>query len=388
METKTFAVLLFAALWYTVFMKVRTVATAVFLIIFTAAANFYFALRVYPWLAQIYPAIPLTVVMSAQCLLAASGLLHLLPWPKRVRILLTYMGGYWISISTYLLVFTVLCSIAARFVSIPQPAGGAAVLALTAAVSIYGFVNASRIRHPLYELTLSETVHGIKIVLISDLHIGAAKTFERNIERIVQSINDLNPDIVCIPGDIFGDDFATVRDPGRAAAAFRRIRTQYGVYACLGNHDGGRSLDAKVKFLEESHITLLCDDYVIIDGRLALFGRLDPGAADPARGYTRRGDIAGTIRSVGATLPVVVMEHNPARMKEYGSETDLILSGHTHKGQLFPMNLLLSLFFTVHYGHYQKGTGHPHVIVTSGIGTWGAPMRVGSHNEIVSVVLR
>jgi hypothetical protein len=87
-------------------------------------------------------------------------------------------------------------------------------------------------------------------------------------------------------------------------------------------------------------------------------------------------------------MPVIVMEHNPAHIGEYGKEVDLILAGHTHKGQAFPGSLVTRAMYTVDYGYYQKDTDSPHVIVTSGAGTWGTPMRVGTNNEIVSIVLR
>lgn len=87
-------------------------------------------------------------------------------------------------------------------------------------------------------------------------------------------------------------------------------------------------------------------------------------------------------------MPIVVMEHTPANIEQYGSEIDLVLAGHTHKGQIVPFNLATKAIFTVDYGHYQKDADSPHVIVTSGVSTWSMPMRIGSNNEIVSILLR
>ena len=86
-------------------------------------------------------------------------------------------------------------------------------------------------------------------------------------------------------------------------------------------------------------------------------------------------------------LPVVVIYHNPENIDEYGSEVDLILAGHTHKGQIFPGSLFTRAIYDVDYGHYQKDGNSPHVVVTSGVGTWGMPMRVGTNCEIVSIKL-
>jgi predicted MPP superfamily phosphohydrolase len=86
-------------------------------------------------------------------------------------------------------------------------------------------------------------------------------------------------------------------------------------------------------------------------------------------------------------MPVIVMEHNPARIGEYGGEVDLILAGHSHRGQMFPGSLITRAMFAVDYGHYQKDADSPHVIVTSGVSTWGPPMRVGTNSEIVVITL-
>src|SRR5690606_7853793 len=101
-----------------------------------------------------------------------------------------------------------------------------------------------------------------------------------------------------------------------------------------------------------------------------------------------RKDITEIIASLSTNMPVVVMDHTPTILEQYDENVDLVLSGHTHKGQIIPGNLITNVIFEVDYGHYQKDANRPHVIVTSGAGTWGMPMRVGSNNEIVSIHLR
>ena len=120
---------------------------------------------------------------------------------------------------------------------------------------------------------------------------------------------------------------------------------------------------------------------------MALFGRVDPS---PIGGFgeLKRKEITESIASLDPKLPVVVMDHTPSNIEQYGENVDLVLAGHTHKGQIFPGSLITNAVFVVDYGHYQKDTVSPHVIVTSGVGTWGMPMRVGSNNEIVSINLR
>lgn len=81
------------------------------------------------------------------------------------------------------------------------------------------------------------------------------------------------------------------------------------------------------------------------------------------------------------------MDHTPLSIEQYDERVDLVLSGHTHRGQIFLGSLITNAIFTVDYGYYQKDNLSLHVIVTSGVGTWGMPMRVGSNCEVVEIEL-
>jgi predicted MPP superfamily phosphohydrolase len=228
----------------------------------------------------------------------------------------------------------------------------------------------------------------MNIVLISDLHLGDVNS-ERHLERVAQKINSLNPDIVCIVGDIFNDDFYTIRDPGRTSELLENIEATYGVFASLGNHDGNMAgtLNQMMDFLEQSNVELLNCEHIIIDERLILIGRLD---ASPIGGFGEmsRKDFADILAQIEAeSLPIVVMDHNPANISEYCENIDLILAGHTHGGQIFPGNLIVRAFHTARHGHYQINEGNTHVVVTQGAGTWLMPLRVGTDNEVVKLLL-
>jgi len=360
--------------------------------------NFYIALRLYQWLSLLFPDINAGVYAGIFIFLVLSMFFAFWPLPLIVKKILTWVSAYWIGIFVYLLVFIFLADVVVllgwitRIIPNPIPQNvlfykGLTAVLLTIGFVGYGIYNANKIKSVSYAIQFKKAkLNNMQIVLISDLHLGDVNS-ENNLDRMVQMINDLNPDIVCIAGDIFNDDFYNIRNPGRAVALLGSIDARYGVFACLGNHDGGGTLSQMKNFLKESDIKLLNDEYVIIDERLALFGRLD---SNPIRGFgeLKRQNISDVIASVGANMPVIVMEHSPAHIKEYGAEVDLILAGHTHGGQLFPGGLITRAVFTVDYGHYQKDENSPHVIVTSGASTWRPPMRVGTNNEIVSIVLR
>jgi uncharacterized protein len=289
---------------------------------------------------------------------------------------------------------------------------GIAVITLTAALIAYGIVHSSKIKITSYNVKLNDNKSlpgGMKIVLASDLHIGAAGS-ERRLPKIIDAINSQKPDLICLAGDIFNDNYNSVLDPEKASELFKSLRATYGVYACPGNHDAGKSADEMIDFLMRSNVKLLSDGFDIVNGQTAVIGRLDPR---PIGGFVgrRRAAVSELITrtdksitlinkddtptgqlqirqlTLNDNMPVIVIDHNPKSIREYGDEVDLILSGHTHKGQLFPANLVTKAIYTADYGHYWKEPGTPNLIVTSGAGTWGPPMRVGTNCEIVCVSL-
>ena len=370
----------------------------IFIICIFTGASFYVGRRIFQALAFLFPNVNGIIYACIYIIIAVSFILDRLPLPSFIKGVAGWIGTYWTGLFFYLLLFFIASDLivligsavrlipAGTLVNVRFYAGTVAIL-LSAGVVCYGVYNANKIIFVSYDVQLNERLpEKINIVFMADLHLGGIKS-EKRIQGIVKGINSLKPDIVCIAGDIFTDDYYRVKNPGRASALLGSIEAKYGVYASLGNHDGGSTLNEMMDFLERSNIKLLNDEHIIIDERLILIGRLD---SSPIGGFGElsRKDFSQVMAQADINLPVVVMDHNPGNMGEYGGEVDLILAGHTHRGQLFPGSLFTRLLFTADYGHYQKDPGSPHVIVTQGVGTWMIPMRVGTNNEIVSVVLR
>ena len=361
--------------------------------------NFYVGIRLFQFINSLLPAVSALVFAPVYAAIVATVFLSFTPLSANLRSVMRLIGGYWLGAFVFLLQLFLLADLVLLLAGgtglipgyvLPTTRfyAGAAVVLLTAATSAYGCYNASRIKHVSYDIKLnSAPAKEIKIVFIADLHLGEMHS-ERHLKKIVEGINSQTPDIVCLVGDIFNDDFNAIRRPEKAMALFRSIDAAYGVYACLGNHDGNRrgTLNEMMNFLENSGVELLNDVHTVIDETIVLIGRLD---ASPIGGFgdMARKDFSEIISGVDTTLPAVVIDHNPANIGEYGGEVSLILSGHTHRGQLFPFNLLTRSLFTVDYGHYRKDPLSPHVIVTQGVSTWMMPMRVGTSNEIVSVII-
>ncbi|WP_315115292.1 metallophosphoesterase [uncultured Clostridium sp.] len=370
----------------------------IFLVSFYGGMNFYIGRRIFQGLTFLFPHINGLIYASVYIFIALSLILGYLPLPSSIKGVMSWIGSHWMGIFVYLLMLFLVADLLILLGSIikiiPNPIAqsirfyaGLIVILLTTGLVSYGIYNANQIKYVSYDVQIKETTlsDDMKIVLISDLHLGAINS-EKRLGSMVQGINNLEPDLVCIVGDIFNDDYNAIHNPDEAIDLLKSITATYGVYASLGNHDGGNTFNEMLSFLDQSNIKLLNDEYVIIDERLVLLGRVDPSPIGGFGELTRK-EIKETIASLDANMPIVVMDHNPSNIEQYGGEVDLILAGHTHRGQIFPGSLITNAMFVVDYGHYQKDADSPHVIVTSGVSTWGMPMRVGTNNEIVSILL-
>lgn len=371
----------------------------IFILSFYGGTNYYIGRRIFQGLSLLFPHMNAQMYASIFIFIALSVIVGILPLPSGIKGIMSWIGSHWMGIFVYLLMLFLVADLVIILGSIvkvipnPMPQSirfyvGLIVILLTTGLVSYGIYNANQIKHVSYDIQMKETMLAadMKIVLISDLHLGAVNS-EKHLESIVQGINNLKPDIVCIAGDIFNNDYNALRNPDEAIDLLKSITATYGVYASMGNHDGGNTFNEMVRFLEQSNIKLLNDEYVIIDERLVLLGRVD---LSPIGGFgeLKRKDITEILASIDTNMPVVVMDHTPSNIEQYGREIDLVLAGHTHRGQIFPFNLITNAIFTLDYGHYQKDADSPHVIVTSGVSTWGMPMRVGTNSEIVSILLR
>lgn len=364
-----------------------------------AGTSCYLSYRLYQGLAAFLTGVKFWPVLVAVCILMLLlGLgfgRALMPFSVELKHVLGLIGGYCMGTFIYLLMFTVAADLLLLLPRILKLSFTAhrlfnsfvmlGVLLLTLGTCIYGYAHVKQIDHVSYEIQLRDRkdISDLNVVMISDLHLGAVGS-EKRLQAVVDEINACRPDIVCIAGDFFDTDIASIQDPEAAIRTIRSIEATYGVYACLGNHDGGKTFDRMVDFLQQADIRLLDDSYTVIDDKLVLAGRLDASAIG-GYGDRKRLPFSEVFERTDPSMPVIVLDHNPAHIDEYTTQADLILCGHTHKGQLFPANLLTKLIYTVDYGYYRKDAQSPQVVVSSGVGAWGFPMRVGTNCEIVTL---
>lgn len=248
----------------------------------------------------------------------------------------------------------------------------------------FGFWNAQDKVVTSYEINIDKKAGEIKtlnVVMISDVHMGITIK-EKGVDKMVDSINKLNPDIVLFCGDIF-DENTTTSLKEYSREALKGIKSRYGVYDITGNHEyGAGDLSQTISYFEAAGIRFLQDDYIKIADSFYIVGRNDP-ANRRITGEDVK-PLKEIMKDVDKTLPVIVLNHRPEKLQEAENEkVDLQLSGHTHKGQLFPGNLITSYLNEKDYGYLKKGDFN--LIVSSGYGTWGPPIRIGSKSEIVNI---
>ena len=379
---------------------ISVILGSMLMITMLGGTNYYIARRIYQGASHIFsninPTIYSVIVIMFVWVMIVGFMRSMLSIPEGVKSILGVLSSYIMGAFVYLLIyflitdFILLIGSITKIFSTPITSNirfivAIIVLLTTIGTIVYGSYNANKIKHVSYDIKFDKNTNlkDFNLVMISDLHLGAIGS-EKRLESIVNEINKLTPDLVCIAGDIFDNDYYAIKNPEGAIELLRRIKSTYGVYACNGNHDFGKTLGEMKNFLEKSNIKLLEDEHVVIDNKIVLVGRLD---STPIGGYgeKNRSGWENVSEGINVELPVIVMEHNPANIREYDNKVDLILSGHTHKGQIFPGSLFTNLMFDVDYGYYRKDENSPQVIVSSGVGTWGMPMRIGTNCEVVSI---
>ncbi|MCI9337640.1 MAG: metallophosphoesterase [Lachnospiraceae bacterium] len=280
-------------------------------------------------------------------------------------------------------------------------AAGAVCILCVCGLSAAGIVSADQIRVTDYELYVDKEAAGfreLKIVLVADLHLGYSIGV-RHMEQMVRLINEQEPDLVVMAGDIFDNEYEALEDSEALARVLGGIQSQYGVYACYGNHDirekvlagftfsgsGEKASDPRMDaFLEEAGIRLLREEGVLIRDAFYLYGRPDYGR--PGRGIRERRSPGEITAGMDLSKPVIVIDHQPRELQELADAgVDIDLCGHTHDGQTFPGNLTARLFWENICGYLQKDSMHN--IVTSGVGVFGPDMRLGTRSEICVITV-
>ncbi|MDP4274010.1 MAG: metallophosphoesterase [Bacteroidota bacterium] len=218
----------------------------------------------------------------------------------------------------------------------------------------------------------------LKIAVASDLHLGDVVRKER-LKKFVGKIEGLHPDMILLAGDVIDRNIKPVVQQNMSEE-LRKLKAPLGVYAITGNHEHYGNVEKSCAYLQQSGITVLRDTAIKIKNSLYLIGRDDLS-------NKHRQSLHHLTENLDPALPLILLDHQPRNLKEaISNHIDLQLSGHTHDGQVWPFNLIIHSIYEDGYGYLRKD--NTQFYVTSGLGLWGAPFRIGTKSEVVLIKLR
>lgn len=353
----------------------------------------------------VVPFLILYTVIALSPLIAAFG-------KGKIKITARVVNNYWMGTLMYLLLFLLLADLGRVIVCLVKRQSpfsvmnldtyrlaGGIVFGLVVLFSVYGILHAAHVKKTHYDVSVQKncSLPSLKIALVADLHLGGSIGLP-HAQKMKHLIQEMEPDLIIYAGDIFDNDFDAITDPEAIADTLGGLHSTYGSFACWGNHDidevilagftfdSGKdtiSSDPRMDhFLKEANIRLLKDETILVEQAFYLSGRLDASCRQKS-GISRL-SCASLLSSLDHRKPLLVIDHQPSELEELAAAgADLILSGHTHDGQLFPGNLTTRIGWKNSCG--KLCIGNMTSIVTSGIGIWGPAMRIGTDSEVVEL---
>lgn len=271
---------------------------------------------------------------------------------------------------------------------------GAAAAAVTALILGYAYFNMHHVVATRYTVATEKEIRpeGYRIIFISDLHFATTMDKKR-LAAYCGRIEEEKPDLVVLGGDIV-DERSSAQEVRDAFGALGQISSTFGTYYVYGNHDKGRyarnrdfTTEQLTDMIQNSKVSILQDETIILNEELTITGRKD--RSDASLDQNPRALPGVLLEQVSKESYHIIADHQPRGMQENAQAGyDLMLSGHTHAGQMWPVGLITELFDrdTVNYG--QKSFGNLELIVSSGIAGWGYPLRTGRHSEYVVLQVR
>jgi hypothetical protein len=254
------------------------------------------------------------------------------------------------------------------------------VLALIGAVTAGGALAARLPRVRVIDLELPRLDgqgHEMTVAFASDLHAGSA-IHNARLRSMVELIGNLKADLILLGGDLV-DRSVTEAIEEDLAGELSRLDPPLGLFAVAGNHEYYARLEPTVAHIEEGEAKVLLDEAVTVADTILLVGRHDVQA--PRFGY-RRASLDELLQGRTEELPVIVVDHTPRDIDEAAAAgIALQLSGHTHRGQIWPFHLVTGRLFDVDYGLARIGGTWGYV--SNGLGTWGPPVRTTGRPEVV-----
>jgi predicted MPP superfamily phosphohydrolase len=311
--------------------------------------------------------VPFVLVISVLWLLTMGwGMMS----ASRVSTVFHIASTFWLGL-LFMFVFTLLgWDVVRSFVSVPREIAGPTIIAIALGAVIYGLMNARFLRTKEVVVPTEKLEGEVRVAHLSDIHIGSFYS-PRFLKKVVDKTNSLDPDMVVITGDLAdgahpytGETFMPLND----------LRAP--VYYVTGNHEHYAGLNDVLSALEETKVDRLVNTMVVERG-IQVIG---------VDYWGEREELATTLSDIelDPSRFSLVLYHVPRELEAIKErKVDLMLSGHTHAGQFFPFTLMTRLIWKKGKGLYHLGSTH--LFVSSGIGTWGPPIRLGTSSQIALI---
>lgn len=321
-------------------------------------------------------------------------------WISFFSDILIWVGSFWIALMFYFFLSLVIIDLL-RFINFLIPFFPSFITAnvektkrVTALIVLVfviitvagGYINTRTINTRTYKFRINKSageLSSLNIVMASDLHLGTilGKSFLNN---LVDKINALKPDIILLAGDIIDEDINPVIK-NNVGEELVRLKSKFGVFAITGNHEYIGGVEAAVKYLSAHGIVVLRDTSVKIDDSFYIVGREDRSVKQFSG--RQRKSLSELLTGINKSFPIIMMDHQPFGLNEASENgIDLQLSGHTHNGQLWPINYIIEKIYDLAWGYEVRG--NTHYYVSCGVGGWGPPIRTGSRPEIVNLKIK
>ncbi len=356
----------------------------------------YLSMHVFVWSRfagqfRLRPRIRHTGLLACLFLALSPIAAHLIPltWPEPLVYVIWQAIFTWLGVLFYLfllqLAFFILelifWPITGRFGHRVTRGAATSIIAITILVVGYGLMEASMpVRVTEYEMSSPKLERELRVVFLSDTHLGVQKSMQR-VRELKRLAQEQHPDLIILGGDILNDHLEWMHEEARI---MRGMQAGLGKYAVLGNHEFYAGADDSRDFFARAGFSLLEDETDKISGtNIEIIGVSDPA---PHRKFRQHQE--NVTRQLTSKLEPenynILVSHRPWGFEiARDAGVDLHLAGHTHKGQIFPFRYFVRLMYDHVYG--LRRLNDSSLIVTSGAGSWGPPIRVLAPPEIVLV---
>ena len=377
------------------------------LLLLGCAYVFWHVWRILP-LAAVWKSVVLALMTMCLALFIGNFIIGLDRFPLPLARVVYNVGNSTLFILLYLFMLFLVLDIGRLFHLVPSSfmkdsmTGTLTVLGIMLAFFVYGNINyRHKVRVPMEIDTKGRVTRPLKLVLMSDLHLGYHNT-RRDFAKWVDKVNAEKPDLVLIAGDIIDFSIRPLLEEN-VAEEFHRLQAP--VYACLGNHEFYRGVQQAQQFYNDAGIHLLRDSVVTLPdyGNLTIIGRDDrmnrgrkeitsltpypspKGEGNPSDLHSSAPSPFGEGR--GGADYKILLDHQPYLLEQTeAAGIDFQFSGHTHYGQVWPISWIEDAIYECAYGPLTKG--NTQIYVTSGIGIWGGKFRIGTQSEYVVLTLK